>query len=98
MPNASHTHTPRKAGVNWHQRYLTPSFVTCEDYQRFLEDTGAFRQLIHWVAGHAPQEGTASVLGVYPEDARAFCSWLSAATAITWRLPHPGALAGMPGV
>lgn len=98
MTNASNTYTLLDVGGNWPRRYVEPTFVNCEDYQRFLDDTGAFRQPIHWVGGNAPQEGAAPVLGVYPDDARAFCRWLSQKTAMTWRLPHPGALEGALGV
>ncbi len=77
------------------QREIDPDFVTCAEYQLFLDDMrerGYYYQPDHWTALHFSM-GTSGqpVAGLRYEDARDFCIWLSMRQGGTlrFRLPRP---------
>lgn len=65
-------------------------FISCAEYQLFLDDSNQDYQPAHWPTKHFPQ-GTAkqTVLGTRAADAKAFCQWLSQKTGSNYRLPTP---------
>jgi hypothetical protein len=60
---------------------IDSSLVTNIEYQLFLDEmegSGKHHQPDHWVSDRFPKgQGLASVTGVRPEDAEAFCKWLT---------------------
>ncbi|EFH86011.1 protein kinase domain-containing protein [Ktedonobacter racemifer] len=73
--------------------YLNPSFVTCAEYQLFLDEQRA--QGNNCLPDHLPisifeyGQGHMPVLGMRPTDAVAFCDWLNGREPGAWyyRLP-----------
>jgi energy-coupling factor transporter ATP-binding protein EcfA2 len=74
--------------------YVDTSFVTCAEYQVFLDEQrayGKYYQPDHWTSYHFPPgEGNRPVLGVRPSDAATFCTWLTEREQGPWvyRLPR----------
>ena len=67
---------------------IDSEFISCAEYQLFLNDTDKNYQPAHWQTRHFRQ-GTArqAVLGVRAVDAQDFCRWLSDKTGDNYRLP-----------
>jgi hypothetical protein len=78
------------------QCFVDTSFVTCIEYQRFLDDrwrAGHAHQPDQWQTRHfAPGQANDPIVGVRFSDVRAFCDWLTARDAGRWtyRLPRQG--------
>lgn len=73
--------------------YSTTSLINCIEYQLFLDEQekGKYYHPDHWMNKRFPAgHGQASVLGVRPSDALAFCIWLTERDQENWRyrLPH----------
>ena len=72
------------------------TFVTVQEYQSFVSDElarGRYRQPDHWAGlRDTDSEVDKPVLGIRPDDAQSFCSWLSkkvsAIRAVQFRLPR----------
>lgn len=62
-------------------REIDLEFITCAEYQLFLDEMqadGRYYQPEHWATPEYPHERALDpVTGVYPEDAEAFCGWLN---------------------
>ncbi|MFN0112320.1 MAG: hypothetical protein ACKVZH_25955 [Blastocatellia bacterium] len=75
------------------QREIDPSFVTCAEYQLFLDDLraqGKYHQPDHWDALTFPAgQALSSMSGVRAKDAAAFCEWLTQRQAGEWRFRLP---------
>ncbi len=69
------------------------SLLTCAEYQLFLDDLGesAYQYTPdHWPEAHYPPgQARLPVLGVRPEDARAFCTWLTQRHGGDWEIHLP---------
>ncbi len=76
-------------------REIDLEFVTCAEYQLFLDDMlarGRYYQPDHWTdVKHAKGEALKPVSGVRAEDAAEFCRWLTQQQGggATYRLPRP---------
>jgi hypothetical protein len=61
--------------------YVDTTYVSHVEYQMFLDDKqleGKFYQLDHWTRFQFPKgKGRQPIIGVRPEDAHAFCAWLT---------------------
>lgn len=78
---------------------VDPSFISHAEYQLFLNEQqilGHYCQPDHWQHIHfLPVQATKPVAGVRPEDAIAFCDWLTKQEGDPhwrYRLPEPGEL------
>lgn len=77
------------------RREIDLKFITCAEYQLFLEDVqaqGEFHQPDHWTDTRFPQgEALRPVCGVRVKDATAFCKWLTRQQGgdLRYRLPRP---------
>jgi hypothetical protein len=75
------------------QREIDLTYITCAEYQLFLDDQREqeqYHQPDHWVDYcFAPSQAREPISGVRPEDADAFCAWLTQRQGGTWhyRLP-----------
>ena len=83
------------------KRYIDGTLISNAEYQLFLDEKhrlGEFHKPVHWQGERYP-EGQAHdpILGVRPEDASAFCAWLTKRTDGPWRyrLPSAAESAGM---
>jgi len=77
------------------QREIDLDYITCAEYQLFLDDKraeGKYYQPKHWTA-NIFSKGTAKspVCGICAEDAEIFCEWLTQKQigGICYRLPQP---------
>ena len=77
------------------QREIDLSYITCAEYQLFLDESRAqekYYQPDHWTEYSFPN-GTAQqpICGVRAEDAEAFCEWLTERQGgnVRYRLPQP---------
>jgi energy-coupling factor transporter ATP-binding protein EcfA2 len=77
------------------QRDIDLSYITCAEYQLFLDESRAqekYYQPDHWTEYTFPN-GTAQepICGVRAEDAEAFCDWLTERQSgnMRYRLPQP---------
>jgi hypothetical protein len=74
------------------QREIDSSFVTCAEYQLFLDEMkseGKYHQPEHWMdfsflKGHAKNP----ITGMRYEDAESFCAWLTRIKGQKYRLPN----------
>lgn len=77
------------------RRTIDRHFVTCAEYQRFLDDQRAHDAGAppdHWSSAHfAEGQDHEPALGVRAEDARRFAQWMSRrqGSTATYRLPSP---------
>ncbi|MFI3220322.1 MAG: NACHT domain-containing protein [Methylococcales bacterium] len=78
---------------------IDSEFISCAEYQLFLNDTDKNYQPAHWQMQHFPQ-GMArqAVLGVRAADAQEFCEWLSQKTGDNYRLPTLEEIQQVPAV
>ncbi len=76
---------------------IDPEFISCAEYQLFLDEIGKNYQPAHWQTKRFPK-GMAkhAVLGVRAADAQAFCKWLSEKTGEYFRLPKPSEIQQTP--
>ncbi|MBV9688342.1 MAG: NACHT domain-containing protein [Ktedonobacteraceae bacterium] len=80
------------------ETYGATSFITCAEYQVFLDEQRARGQCLqpdHWTSYRfLPGQGNTPVLGVRLSDAIAFCGWLTERETGPWhyRLPAAGEL------
>jgi NACHT domain/Sulfatase-modifying factor enzyme 1 len=79
-----------------HETYIDTSFITCAEYQVFLDEQRAqsrYYQPDHWTTFSYPK-GSANtpILGVRRSDAQAFCVWLTTRDKEGWQyhLPRSG--------
>ncbi|MDO9105221.1 MAG: NACHT domain-containing protein [Methylovulum sp.] len=67
---------------------IDAEFISCAEYQLFLDETQNHQQPAHWQTRHfAKGMAKQPVLGVRADDAQAFCAWLSQKTGRDYRLP-----------
>lgn len=77
------------------QRAIDLTYLTCAEYQLFLDDEvveGNYYQPDHWVQRcFAKGDALSPVKGIRPEDAEAFCKWLTQRQGgnMRYRLPSP---------
>jgi energy-coupling factor transporter ATP-binding protein EcfA2 len=76
------------------QRYVDPGFITCAEYQLFLDgqhQQGTCYRPDHWESDHfLTGRGLHPIVGVRPSDVKAFCVWLTGRDQNGWhyRLPR----------
>jgi energy-coupling factor transporter ATP-binding protein EcfA2 len=75
------------------RREIDQDYVTCAEYQIFLEEMsaqGKYHQPDHWVKLSSNGEAHRPVSGLRSEDAKAFCAWLTQRQGgtVTYRLPR----------
>lgn len=72
--------------------FVDTSFVTCTEYQLFLDERlaqGRYHQPDHWPSPTFPQgQGHLALLGMRPADVQAFCEWLTEREGGNLALPH----------
>ncbi|MDG4583345.1 MAG: SUMF1/EgtB/PvdO family nonheme iron enzyme, partial [Candidatus Competibacter sp.] len=94
--------------MSWHrideQREISADFVTCAEYQLFLDEKrtqGEYRQPGHWDGCQFPK-GYAQepILGVRGQDADQFCEWLNQrqGNKFQYRLPMPEEVSNHPAI
>lgn len=77
------------------QREIDLDYLTCAEYQLFVDDLreqNEYHQPDHWTGFSFPSgRARQPISGVRPEDAVAFCEWLTrrAGGALIYRLPSP---------
>lgn len=65
------------------QTEITAGWISCAEYQLFVDATGG----IEYPADCVPNKAQQAVLGIKAADAQAFCLWLSQKTGQHYRLP-----------
>jgi hypothetical protein len=82
--------------ITGEQSEVDTSYITCAEYQLFLDEMEQRRKHYHpdhWTTPvFRPGKALEPVRGVRAEDARAFCAWLTQrkGSAVRYRLPRPG--------
>lgn len=77
------------------RRDIDPAYLSCVEYQLFLDETRAgdrCRQPDHWPEPRFPRgQAREPIRGIRPDDAAAFCEWLSnrCGGEARFRLPRP---------